>query len=190
MTNKEYYGYRSLKDINARMLVMPYAGDKFCLVIILPKAIDGIYEVEEKMSKTNLMKELQLVTHPEVEVFLPRFKIESKLDLTNDLKSLGIVSLFDPEISDFSGLIKTKGLYLNKVVQKTVIDVNDESGFLGHSILTAPKRISTEQRRFKVDHPFLFYVVNTEWQNVLYVGRYKMPEGPGCTMSSSFSFRG
>lgn len=43
----------------------------------------------------------------EVEVELPRFKMEEKYDLNDVLKSMGIVDAFDVTKSDFSGETKT-----------------------------------------------------------------------------------
>lgn len=44
-----------------------------------------------------------MMDNVEVEVGLPRFKLEEKYDMKNVLVSMGMVDAFDSSLSDFSG---------------------------------------------------------------------------------------
>ena len=48
-----------------------------------------------------------MMVESEVEVQLPRFKMEEKYDLKDVLTSMGMVDAFDVALSDFSGETKT-----------------------------------------------------------------------------------
>lgn len=55
------------------------------MVIILPDLIDGLADVENKLSTLNLTEELLTLRESTVRVRLPKFKVEQTLDLKNTL---------------------------------------------------------------------------------------------------------
>ncbi len=66
-------------------------------------------------------------TYANVDLRLPRFHIEyAAQGLGDDLQSMGMRDAFSPLDADFSGMTAAKGLYIGEVVQKAMIDVNEE----------------------------------------------------------------
>lgn len=71
------------------MLEIPYEGDQLSLVVILPREIDGLQALEEKLRDPSALdKALSAMTNVEVDVYLPKFKIETKIELKDVLQKV------------------------------------------------------------------------------------------------------
>ncbi|KAK7873603.1 hypothetical protein R5R35_009293 [Gryllus longicercus] len=123
---KETFGYMPLDELNAQMLVMPYVGDKMCMMILLPNEIDGLHEMENKLNCVKISQLLDSAYIQQVDVSLPRFKVEMTIDLQNLLQKIGINSIFDRETADFANISKERGLFVSKALQKAFIEVSEE----------------------------------------------------------------
>ena len=81
-----------VKDLNGAIaLDMPYKGKRLSMIFLLPdENHSSLADVEEAMSKvTDLNAILKFEYKVKVKVTLPRFKLESQLDLVEPLKELG-----------------------------------------------------------------------------------------------------
>ena len=81
-----------VKELNGAIaLDMPYKGKHLSMIFLLPdENHSSLADVEEAMSKvTDLNAILKFGHKVKVEVTLPRFKLESQLDLVEPLKDLG-----------------------------------------------------------------------------------------------------
>ena len=99
---------------------LPYKGKRLAMVILLPHANSNLEELESAISKVPDMDELLKFPRPgrsKVEVSLPKFKLESEIDLNDNLKAMGMVEMFDENKADFSGMTGgvNKNLYVSKV---------------------------------------------------------------------------
>ncbi|KAL3096355.1 hypothetical protein niasHT_026322 [Heterodera trifolii] len=121
-TNKFVY----LEETNFKLLGMEFVGGNAHLFIVLPNSNDGLTKVLGEMTEAKLIKMVKKSPVIRVEVFLPKFKIESTHELEQLLPSLGLKSAFDPNSADFSG-ISHGSLFISQVLQKAMISV-DEKG--------------------------------------------------------------
>uniref|UniRef100_A0A2K6EE95 Serpin family B member 11 n=1 Tax=Propithecus coquereli TaxID=379532 RepID=A0A2K6EE95_PROCO len=112
----------------------------------------------------------------EVEVHLPRFKLEIKYELNSLLKSLGMTDIFDQVKADLSGMSPAKGLYLSKVIHKSHLDVSEEgteaAAAAGDSI--AVKRLPI-RAQFMANRPFLFFIRHGHSNVILFCGKLASP---------------
>ncbi|KAI4503380.1 hypothetical protein M0802_001602 [Mischocyttarus mexicanus] len=134
------YNYGVLPECKASFIELPYKGEEFSMVIILPDEVDGLAAIEKKLAVHGLETVLKKGHKTEVDVYLPKFKIESTLNLNEHLKNMGIRKAFSQSEADFSGMSDT-GVYISEVVQKAFIEVNEEgseaAGASGKYIITA-----------------------------------------------------
>ena len=101
------YGILEVEDLNATALQVPYKGNQMSMILLKPN--DNLGSLLEAMAKvTDLNSCLKFGEKVEVQVTLPRFKIESQLELVEPLKQLGLTDMFDGTKANFSGKLIVK----------------------------------------------------------------------------------
>lgn len=160
MYMEKEFKYGELPQLNAKFVELPYKGDEFSMIIILPNEIDGLAQVEENLKGKNLGDVLN-GDKIEVTLLLPKFKIESSIDLSQSLTKLGLGGIFENN-ANFSG-ISDVPLKVSKAIQKAFIEVNEEgseaAAATGIGIVAFSLPIT---KYFKVDHPFFYSIVKTQ----------------------------
>ncbi|XP_044033295.1 leukocyte elastase inhibitor-like isoform X2 [Siniperca chuatsi] len=182
MSQKSEFSLNSIPEANCQILEMPYKGKDLSMLIFLPNEIEddttGLEKLERELTYEKFVEWTRpdMMGQTEVEVKLPRFKMEEKYDLKDVLTSMGMVDAFDVTMSDFSGISPEKDLVLSKVIHKAVVEVNEE----GTEAAAATAVIMTESlmipATFIADHPFLFFIRHNPTKSILFAGRYCSPE--------------
>ncbi|XP_017755137.1 PREDICTED: antichymotrypsin-2-like isoform X3 [Eufriesea mexicana] len=164
------YKYGELANLNAKFIVIPYKGDELSMVIILPNEIDGLAEVEKKLQTTSLTDILNQGFEREIQLYLPKFKIESKIELNNILQKMGLIDAFSRN-ANFSG-ISDEELVVTKVVQKAFIEVNEEgSEATAVTEIEVVLFLSPSLEEFRVNGPFFFAITSRNDNTILFEGR-------------------
>lgn len=88
---------------------------------------------------------------------------------------MGIAQLFSDE-ADLSGISKEPGLRLGEVLHKTFIEV-DEAGTEAAAAteIGNPCGMPPVPTEFRVDHPFLYLIRDTNSGAILFIGRVTDP---------------
>jgi serpin B len=109
----------------------------------------------------------------EVELALPRFKLEWERKLIPDLQALGMRAAFVDGGADFSRMsAPSTQLFISLVKQKTYVDVNEEGTEaaavtnVGISVTSLPVR-----RPFVVDRPFIIVLRERLSGTILFMGK-------------------
>lgn len=95
-----------------------------------------------------------------VEVYLPRFKLEDTFDINMPLEAMGMVDVFDQATADLSGMSSSRQLFLSKVIHKAYVDVNEvgtEAAAATGAVVSNRSAVTYEL--FRADHPFLFCTI-------------------------------
>lgn len=163
-----------------QVLEMPYAhtnGDELSMVIILPKENNLTAAAELLDPKTLTAIENSSVSQ-QVNVYLPRFSLETEYDLTGTLADMGMPTAFTDN-ADFSGMDGSHDLSISEVVHKAYIDVNEEGTEAAAATATAIKAtgfIPEDQPPvFNADHPFIFLIEDKDTNTILFTGRVTNP---------------
>ncbi|XP_050581079.1 antichymotrypsin-2-like isoform X4 [Bombus affinis] len=163
MYRRGKYKYGDLVDLNAKFVVIPYKGDEFSMVIILPNEIDGLSDVQKKLQNTSLTNILSQGHEEEVNLWLPKFKMESMLKLNDVLKEMGLTDAFSNR-ANFSATADGI-LYISHVIQKAYIEVNEEGSEAAAATAVIESYrmgdIRRPARKFKIDQPFVYYIIKT-----------------------------
>ena len=88
MSNKGKYFYKEDESLDAKVLELPYSNQDVSLIVILPNKRNGIAELEKKLADTDLTKITENMFKPEVVVKLPKFKIETTIELNEPLEQV------------------------------------------------------------------------------------------------------
>uniref|UniRef100_A0A8C6SUQ7 Serpin B6 n=1 Tax=Neogobius melanostomus TaxID=47308 RepID=A0A8C6SUQ7_9GOBI len=110
----------------------------------------------------------------QVELKLPRFRVEENYELSEVLKHMGMEDAFAQTRCDFSAMCPTKDLMLSKAVHKAFVDVNEAGTEAGAAtfVLMALGSSKGPQASFIADHPFLFFIRHNATRAVLFAGRF------------------
>lgn len=157
-----------------QLLEMPYRGGQLAMVIVLPKAVDGLADVESELDPASLDTALASLSAREVDVMLPRFRLLSQFDLVPPLQSMGMVRAFT-DCADFSGIGPTP-TQISSVVQKAFVEVNERG--TEAAAATGVVQFAGETRvaiPFHADHPFLFIIRDRPTGAILFLGRVADP---------------
>ncbi|XP_076277037.1 antitrypsin isoform X2 [Lasioglossum baleicum] len=158
MFKRNQYNYGELPDMNAKFIEIPYQGDSISMVIILPNEVNGLAEVEKKIKSINLNDILRQGHEQEVELFLPKFKIENKLELNSPLQKIGLTDMFTDH-ANFSGIADAP-IAVSKVVQKAFIEVNEEGSEAAAATgLILVKLSLVYPVNFQVNRPFYYNII-------------------------------
>lgn len=109
----------------------------------------------------------------EVEVSLPRFRMEETYNMKDLLISLGMVDAFDSQKANFSGMSPSNDLVLSKVVHKSFVEVNEEG--TEAAAATGAVVANSLPNRFCANHPFLFFIRHNPSKSILFYGRVCSP---------------
>ncbi|XP_006192549.2 LOW QUALITY PROTEIN: serpin B11 [Camelus ferus] len=167
-----------IKKPQMQVLELPYVNNTLSMIILLPVGLADLQQVEEQLnaktfsewtSPSNLVEQ-------EVEVHLPRFKLDVKYELNSLLKSLGMTDIFSQVKADLSGISPTEGLFVTKVIHKSYVDVNEEGteAAAATGVIVVVKRLPI-RAQFMANHPFLFFIRHIQTNTILFCGKLASP---------------
>jgi serpin B len=178
--------YRLVEDRNTQTIELPYGDGALAMVVVLPRQRDGLPTLEKGLDGARLDALLTQIdnNHPrEVEVHLPRFRVEASFRLDDVLQRLGARRAFDRERTDFSGMTADPaGLYIGAVLHRAFVEVNEEGTEAAAAtavvmVLGAAMVKPAPPPIFRADHPFLFLIRDRRTKLVLFLGRLLDPTG-------------
>jgi serpin B len=159
-----------------QILELPYVGKEASMVVILPKKLDGLGDVEKWLTEERLAVLLIRLAERDVEVTLPKFKTTSSFDLKRPLNALGMVKAFSSD-ADFSGMTGKTDLQLTAVVHKAFVDVHEEGTEAtgAAAVVSGDKGTPADPTAFRADRPFLFVIRDNKTGTILFLGRVMDP---------------
>ncbi|KAL3283061.1 hypothetical protein HHI36_006219 [Cryptolaemus montrouzieri] len=162
-------------QLGVKALAFPLDSDKYYLLILLPQNSDELNELicNIRMHTTfkYILNNLEL-TH--IKATIPSFKLKGMVSLTNTLQKLGIRKIFEPRQADFTPMTNDENIYVTNIEQavsvtiKNYMDLTKGGRYGNHHHY--PEPIS-----FNVNHPFLYFVIDSELQVILMAGKVVNP---------------
>jgi leukocyte elastase inhibitor len=178
--------FNSVTRLGYRAVRLPYEVRALGMVIVLPDAVDGIDDVSRQMGAEELSQLFAALRSSDaskrVDLAVPRFKTSFKAELVKLFREAGITRAFNPKEADFSGMTgrppSEAPFAIGQILHRAVIDVM-EDGTEAAAVTAITVRVAsapTQQPEvFRVDRPFLFYVVDDATGAVLFQGRIVDP---------------
>ncbi|XP_052056292.1 serpin B4-like isoform X1 [Apodemus sylvaticus] len=166
------------KDVQTKIVEIPYKGNELSMYILLPVEIDGLKKLEEQLTADKLLEWTSTQNMHTVELYLslPRFKVEEKYELPGPLEHMGMADAFSPQKADFSGMSSTPGLVVSNVLHKSFVEVNEEGTEAAAATGVEIRKYSAQiTEDFCCDHPFLFFIKQCKTNSILFFGRMSSP---------------
>jgi serine protease inhibitor len=165
---------------------LPYAGNDLQFVVLLPDDINGLRELESKLS-ADVLAGCAKLEKRDVDLYLPKFKLEPPtVALKEKFEGLGMKTAFDDPrgSANFDKIAPRKPndyLYISNIFHKTFIAV-DEKGteaaaatavvMMRATSMPGPKPPPIE---VKVDRPFVYAIQHVPSGVCLFLGRVTDP---------------
>lgn len=159
--------YQYLEDDKAAGFMKFYDDEAYAFVALLPKEGVRLRDYIASLTGENLRTMLSNVQDTKVETAIPKFQSEYAVEMKEILQTLGMTDAFDPEQADLSGIGETSTglLYINQVLHKTYIAVNEKGTKAGAATVVATGEGAappTEVKTVYLDRPFLYLIVDRE----------------------------
>lgn len=183
MYTKSSFYYKEDDELNCKILALKYESpSSLRYLILLPNERDGLPSLEAAMLETGrssrtlnrfeVWEKHRLHQYSDIHVFLPRFKIYEKSDVTRVLKNMGLV--FNG--ADFSKISPKEDVVLSDISHAASLEVNEKGTEAQCS--TSGGAVAAgcpEYREFRVDHPCLFMIYDHDTSIILFLGRLCKP---------------
>ncbi len=174
MRQTESLGYAGGDGYQA--LELPYDGRELSMVILLPEQ-GRFASFEASLSRQLVDGIIQKIGYRQVVLSMPKFEYESSVGLKQPLTALGMKDAFIPEAADFSGMDGRRDLFIQDVLHKAFVSV-DEAGTeaaAATAVIVGTTSITPEKIEVKIERPFIYLIRDIETGTVLFVGRVMNP---------------
>lgn len=177
MMSQNLFGIPYVQGEGYQAVELPYAGEAAAMDIILPD--EGKFSDFESTLDSQKLSEILSNMQPSgsLELGLPKFNFTKDFDLKELLTSMGMPDAFDPDRADFSGMTGGKDLYIDTVLHKAFVAV-DEKGTeaaAATAVIMAPTSAMLSDVTLTIDRPFIFVIRDLPSGQILFIGRVLNP---------------
>ncbi len=170
MKRTESFGYTEGDGYKA--VELPYDGGELSMVVLLPEA--GKLEMFESSLDAQQMETIMEALEPnQIALTLPQFEFESEYSLKEVLTVMGMPAAFSAR-ADFSGMAHNRELYIDDVVHRTFLSV-DEAGTEAAAATAVIVAVIGMPITVTIDRPFILFIRDIETGAILFVGRVLNP---------------
>ena len=138
--------------------------------IILPNG--AFKKFEAGLDTERLDSILAQLRLKKVVLSMPKFELTSEFSLADTLAQLGMPDAFTGA-ADFSGMDDTRDLFIDHVVHKAYVSVNEEGTEAAGATGVVPTY--SVPAMMTIDHPFIFLIRDIETGTILFIGRVMDP---------------
>ncbi len=154
---------------------LPYGNSAFSMTVVLPASGTNIDDFAASLTPS-LWRLLTAGFQPrEVNLYLPKLRLDYERELNDDLKALGMVRAFDPGRADFSRMSAGPQLYITLVKQKTFVDINEVGTEAAAVTIVVTAAVSGPQPPpppvMRVDRPYIFVIRDRLTGSVVFMGK-------------------
>ncbi len=151
---------------------LPYGDQAFSMTLFLPKPPYTVDSIAELLTEDNWESWINGFAGLRVQLGMPKFKFSYDAALNKVLKTLGMEIAFDPGKADFTNMIEDGGIWIDSVLHKTFIQVDEEGTEAAAVTLVEMIRALP---RIIVNRSFLFVIREHESGTILFMGKIVNP---------------
>lgn len=165
-------------------VLLPYRGGSLAMTVLLPDA--PLSELTSQFAGlgglAGLLTGLLSADAVQVDLSMPRFRVDAGFMLKDTLEALGVRAAFS-DAADFSGITQDEPLQIKNVVHKAYIDVGEEGTEAAAATGLAFQALALVHKpppdvTLVFDRPFLFAIVDVASGMALFLGQFTRPARP------------
>uniref|UniRef100_A0AAG5D887 Serpin domain-containing protein n=1 Tax=Anopheles atroparvus TaxID=41427 RepID=A0AAG5D887_ANOAO len=180
MEQNGHFYYDNSADLGAQILRLPYRGNKLAMYFILPNEGNSVQQVLDRLDNESLHRALWYMEENEVNVTIPRFKIDFSEQLNEPLQTIGIREIFTLNAS-LPLLARGRGargeVRVSRIFQKAGITINElgSEAYAATEIQLVNKFGGDGLQIFTANRPFIFFIEDEQFGTMLFAGKVEDP---------------
>ncbi|KAM9335186.1 plasminogen activator inhibitor 1 [Symphorus nematophorus] len=177
LTNRFNYGeFVSAEGVDYDVIEVPYEGDSLSMLLVSPIEPEvPLSMLSGELSSQRIHQWRAELRNVKRQLGLPRFTLNSEVDLKTTLLSMGLGDMFNLATADFTRITTDEKLCMSKVLQRVKIEVN-ERGTKGAAATAAVMFSRMAVEEITLDRPFLFLIQHKPTGAVLFMGQFNQPQ--------------
>jgi serpin B len=174
MMSQRLFGMAYARGNGCQAIELPYQGETAAMDIIVPD--EGKFSEFESTLNSQKLTEILSTLQPngDLELGLPKFTFSTDFDLKDRLIAMGLSDAFDPDRADFSAMTGGRDLYIDTVMHKAFVAV-DEKGTEAAAATAGAMIESAPAVTLTIDRPFIFVIRDLPSGQILFIGRVLNP---------------
>ncbi|CAH2230265.1 jg20014 [Pararge aegeria aegeria] len=177
MYRRHTYPFANIVTLQARVLEVAYGKDnRLSMLIMLPNpgvSLNEMFYNFGNVSLDTIFDELKVSVEQygedEIDCFIPRFKIESSLQLNDALKRMGIVDLFDERKARLP-LMSYLPVHVSQIIHKAEIEVTEEGTVASAASAAEFSNRISSVIRFEANRPFCYLIIEKVTNSIVFGG--------------------
>lgn len=161
-------------------LELPYANENYSMILVKPSgAIDDFIETLSNEKIESMLSEMK---KDSINITIPKVELVYEKELSDVLKSMGMVDAFDPQKAEFSNIFNElhDDIYIKLVRQKSFINVNEEGTEAAAATVVVMDWRSAgggpdDEKYMDFNKPFLFLIMEKLSDSILFCGKIVNP---------------
>jgi serine protease inhibitor len=172
MSQKSTYAYHATNQV--QIIDLPYGDRSFSMTIVLPAEGTNIDQFATEITQQQWDGWINNLDSTEVELSLPKFKVEYEKRLNDELSAMGMGIAFS-DFADFSRIANTF-LAISEVKHKTFVEVNEEGTEAAAVTIISIKVTSMPSTpTMYINRPFIFAVRERKSGTIIFIGKIVNP---------------
>lgn len=175
MHQRNRRGWSYTEGDNYEAVELPYGNGAYGMVVVVPDK--GAFEtVETSVDGDFAQSVFDGLEGSAVDLKLPTFEVSGQFSAKKHLAALGMTNPFSKENADFSAMTSDRELFLDDVLHKARVSV-DEEGTEAAAASAAAMGVTglpggePDWKKVRVDRPFLFMIRHADTDTILFIGR-------------------
>jgi serpin B len=138
---------------------LPYGDGSMSMLVVIPKDFGPYSAAFDGTELRAIQQCLDDARTVDVDLRLPKFKLESALEVGTTLAELGAGDAFIDGAADFSGITGNRELFISAVLHKALVDVSEEGTEAAAATAVVMRCLCMRTTpRFEVNKPFIFAI--------------------------------
>ncbi|XP_077354958.1 plasminogen activator inhibitor 1 [Festucalex cinctus] len=176
LTNRFNYGeFVTASGVDYDVVEVPYEGDSLSMLLVSPFEADVPLSVlSDDLSSQRIWQWRAELRSVRRQLTMPRFTLNSDVNLKAALTSMGLGNMFNLATADFTRITTDERLCLSKFLQTVKLEVN-EQGTKGAAATAAVMFSRMAVEELTLDRPFLFLIQHKHTGAILFMGQFNHP---------------
>ncbi len=160
--SKKSWNYCESEELNSQLIELPYVGNNLSFIVLLLREQNDLEKLKSYLDYYNTYQAFKFMIVKEVDIYLPKFKVEQKYSKKWVFKNG----------SDLSRISDQKNLEISQVLHKVVIEVDEKGSEVATKTVKGLKaRKMQNSIVFKANHPFIYFIIDKRNDLTLFVGQ-------------------